>query len=99
MSGKGDDQINGAVGTRVTEVVQCSGGHGVAAGPAEASRTPPSRILATAALEARLGEGFDAGDPLSDIGNILTWSKHGCSPDERRVKSSFYAHKANCQLH
>ena len=52
-----------------------------------------------APLDARLGEIFAAGNPLGGIWDILAWSDHGRSPDERLARSSVYALTADCNLH
>jgi hypothetical protein len=77
MPGERDDEVDGAAGARVAEVVQGARGGGVAAGTGAAARTAASFVVAAALFETRLGELLDAGDALGGIGNIFAGSRHG----------------------
>lgn len=77
MTGKGNDQIGGAVGPRVAEVVKDAGAHGIAAGAAATARAGSRRPVAAAPLDAWLGEILDARDALGDIRDIFPWTGHG----------------------
>jgi hypothetical protein len=76
MARESDHQVNRAVGPRITEVVEGTRAHGVAAGavatPRAASRWPG----APAPLDPRFGQVFDTRDALRDVGDILTWTSH-----------------------
>ncbi len=76
MAGESDNQIDGAVGPCITEVMEGTGTHGVATGAVATVRTRARRPVATVSLNARLGQVFDTGDPLGDVRNILAWTKH-----------------------
>jgi len=76
MAGESDDQIDGAVGPRITEVMEGTNSHGVATGAVATARAGARRPVATVPLDARLREVFDTSDALGDIGYILTWTTH-----------------------
>jgi hypothetical protein len=76
MAGESDNQIDGAVGPCITEVMEGTGTHGVATGAVATVRTRARRPVATVSLNARLGEVLDTSDALGDIGYILTWITH-----------------------
>jgi len=76
MAGESDNQIDGAVGPCITEIMEGTGSHGVATGAVATVRTGARRPVATVSLDARLGEVFDTSDALGDIGYILTWITH-----------------------
>src|SRR5437867_2449042 len=99
MARERDNQVNGAVGPSITEVMEGTGGHSIAAGAVATARAGARRPVATASLEARLGQVFDTSDALADIRDIFSWTSHGYSPDARGVRSSFYAHWKNGRLH
>src|SRR5579871_2340994 len=99
MSRESDNQVNRAVGPSITEVMEGTGAHSIAAGAVATARAGARRPVTTAPLDARLGQVFDTSDALADIGDIFSWTSHGCSPDARGVRSSFYAHRKNGRLH
>jgi hypothetical protein len=76
MAGESDHQVNGAVGSGIPEVMEGTGAHGVAAGAVPTARAASRRPIATPPLDARLGEFFDPGDALGDIGDIFPWTSH-----------------------
>jgi hypothetical protein len=92
MAGESDNQINGAVGPSITEVMEDPGAQGIATGAVPTARAGSRRPVATAPLDARLGQVFDTSDALGDIRDILTRTSHGCPPDARGVRSSSYAY-------
>src|SRR3954452_6962327 len=77
MPRESDDQVNGAVGPSITEVVQGARAHGVAAGAVLTARAGPRRPVAAAPPDPRLGQVFDTRDALGDVGGILTRTGHG----------------------
>ena len=93
MAGESDNQVNGVVGPSITEVMEGTGAHGIATGAVATARAGSRRPVAAAPLDARLGQVFDTGDPLGNIGDILTWTSHGCSPDANAFRSSSYAQR------
>jgi hypothetical protein len=76
MAGESDNQINGAVGPSITEVMEGTGSDSIAAGAVATARAGSRRPVATTPLQTRLGEVFDTSDALGDIGYILTWITH-----------------------
>jgi hypothetical protein len=78
MPGESDDEVDGAAGARVAEVVQGALGDGVAAGAGTAARAAPGLVVAAALFDTRLGEVLDAGDALGGVGDIFAGSVHGC---------------------
>src|SRR3954465_15666249 len=76
MAGERDHQVNGAFGPRITEVMEGTAAHGVAAGTVATARAGPRRPVATSPLDAWLGQVFDTRDPLGDIGDIFPWASH-----------------------
>jgi hypothetical protein len=76
MAGEGEDQIDGAVGPSIAEVVEDAGAHGVATGAVATARAGARWPVAAAPLDARLGQVFDTGDALGDIRDILPWPNH-----------------------
>src|SRR4051794_14064040 len=67
MFGVGDDKIDRAVRARVAQVVQSARGNRVAASAAVAAPATPSRVVAAAVFDTRLGKVLDAGDTLGDV--------------------------------
>ena len=76
MAGESDNQNNGAVGPSITEIMEGARAHGIAAGAVTTARAGSRQPVATAPLDARLGQVFDMSDALGDIGYILTWTTH-----------------------
>jgi hypothetical protein len=76
MAREGDNQVNGAVGPGIPEVVEGTRAHGKAAGAVATARTRSCRPVATAPFDTRLGQVFDTGDALRDIRDVLTWTTH-----------------------
>jgi hypothetical protein len=76
MAREGDDQVNGAAGPGITEVVEGTRAHGIAAGAAATARAASRRPVAAAPLDPRLGQVFDTCDALGDVGDILTRTSH-----------------------
>ena len=76
MAGERDNQVNGVVGSGITEVMEGTGADGVAPSATAAAWAGSRRPVATASLDARLGEVFDTGDALGDIRDIFPWSSH-----------------------
>ena len=76
MPREGDNQVNGAVGPSITEVVEGSPAHGIATGAVAAARAGSRWPVATAPLDPRFGQVFDTRDALAAIGDILTWTSH-----------------------
>src|ERR1700676_4817966 len=66
MAGESDNQINGAVGPSITEVMEGTTAHGIATGAVATARAKSRRPVATAPLDARLGQIFDTSDALGD---------------------------------
>src|ERR1041385_5395776 len=79
MPGEGDDEIDGAAGAWVAEVVQGARGDGVASGTDATAGAAPGLVVAAALFDPGLGEILDAGDPLGRVGDIFTGSVHGCA--------------------
>ena len=76
MAGESDNQIDGAVGPCITEVMEGTNSHGVPAGAVATARARSCRPVAAMPLDTGLGEVFDTSDALRDIGYILTWTTH-----------------------
>jgi hypothetical protein len=76
MAGVSDDQIDGAIGPRIAEVMEGTASHGVATSAVTTARAGSRRPVATAPLDAGLGQVFRPSDALGDIGNILPWTDH-----------------------
>ena len=76
MAGESDNQVNGVVGPRITEVVEGTRAHGLATGAVATAPTGSRRPVATAPLNARLGQVFDTGDAFGDIRDIFPWTSH-----------------------
>jgi hypothetical protein len=76
MPREGNDQIDGAIGPSIPEVVEGPGAHGVAAGTLATARARSPRAVAAAPLQAWLGQVFDPADAFGDIRNIVPWSSH-----------------------
>jgi hypothetical protein len=76
MARESDHQINGVVGPSITEVMEGTASDSIPAGAAATARAGSRRPVATMPLEAWLGEVFDTGDALGDIGNIFPWTSH-----------------------
>jgi hypothetical protein len=78
MSGEGDDEIDGAAGPWVAEVVQGARGDGVAPGTGATARAAPGLVVAAALFDPGLGEVLDSSDPFGRVGDIFAGSVHGC---------------------
>jgi hypothetical protein len=76
MAGEGDDQVDGAIGPGIPEVMEGTAGHGIAAGAPATARAGARRPVAAAPLEAGLGQVFGPSDALGDVRNILPWTSH-----------------------
>jgi hypothetical protein len=76
VAGEGDDQINGAVGSGLSEVMERASAHGEAAGTATAARTKARRPVAAAPLDARWRQILNTRYALGDIRDILPWTIH-----------------------
>jgi hypothetical protein len=76
MARESDDQVNGAVGPSITEVVEGARGHGIAAGAVAAARARSRWPVATAPLDPRPGQVFDTRDAFGDVRDVLTWTSH-----------------------
>jgi hypothetical protein len=76
MAGENDNQINGAVGPSITKVMEGTGAYGIATGAVPTARAGSPRPVATAPLDARLGQVFDTSDALGDIRYIFSWTSH-----------------------
>ena len=76
MAGESDNQVNGVVGPGITEVMEGTGADGIATGAMATARAGSRRPVATAPLNARLGQVFDARDALGDIRDIFPWTSH-----------------------
>jgi hypothetical protein len=76
MAGESDNQINGAVGPSITEVMEGTGTHSIAPGAVTTARTRPRQPVATTPFDARLGQVFDARDALGDIRDIFPRTSH-----------------------
>jgi len=77
MAGERDDQINGAVGPGISEVMEGASAHGIAAGAAATAWARTRRPVAAAPLDARFGQILDTRDALGDIRDIFSWAGHG----------------------
>ncbi len=76
MAGESDNQINGTTGPSITEIMEGTTAHGIAARRDGDSAGKVARPVATAPLDARLGQVFNTRDALGDIRDILTWTSH-----------------------
>jgi hypothetical protein len=76
MAGERDNQVNRVVGPSITEVMKGTGADGIATGAVATARAGSRRPVATASLDAGLGEVFDTCDALGDIRDIFPWSSH-----------------------
>jgi hypothetical protein len=76
MAGEGDQQIDGAFGPSIAEVVEGARAHGIAAGAVTTARAGSRWPVAAAPLDAWLGQVFDASDALGDIRDILPGTSH-----------------------
>src|SRR5262249_23898492 len=99
MAREPDHQVNRAVGPSIPKVVNGPRAHGIATGAVATARPRPLRPVATAPLEPRFGQVFDTCDALGAIRDILTWTRHGYSPDATALRSSSYANEKCRQLH
>src|SRR6185369_5228153 len=77
MAREGDDQIDRATGPGIPEVMEGAASHRVAAGAPATARARSCRPVATAPLDACLGEVCGPCGVLGDIGNVLPWTVHG----------------------
>lgn len=77
MLGGGNRQIDRTVRARVAQIVQGARGNSVATGAAPAAAATASRGVPAPAFDTRLGKVLDAGNALGDVGDVLTWAKHG----------------------
>lgn len=77
MFGVGNNKIDRAVRTMVTQIVQGARGNSVAARAATAPLATACRVVAASTFDTRLGKILDAGDALGDVGDVLAWTKHG----------------------
>jgi hypothetical protein len=71
MAGESDNQVNGKVGPSIAEVMEGTGADAVAARAVVTAQAGSRRPVATAPLDARLGEIFDTRDALGDIRDIF----------------------------
>jgi hypothetical protein len=99
MAGERHNQLDGAVGTGITEVMKHARAHGIAASTMPTARAGAGRPVAAALFDARLGQIGDTSDALGGIRDVLTWTNHDYSPDARGVWSLFYAHRKSRCLH
>jgi hypothetical protein len=76
MAGDSDNQVDGAVGPSITEVMEGTGAHGIATGAVATARAGSRRPVAAAPLDARLGQVFDTSNALGDIRDIFPWASH-----------------------
>jgi hypothetical protein len=76
MAGDSDNQVDGAVGPSITEVMEGTGAHGRATGAVATARAGSRRPVAAAPLDARLGQVFDTSNALGDIRDIFPWASH-----------------------
>jgi hypothetical protein len=76
MAGESDNQVNGTVGPSIPEVMEGTGTHGVAACAVTTAQATSRRPVATAPLDARLGQVFDTRDALGNIRDIFPWTSH-----------------------
>lgn len=76
MTGESDNEVNGAVSAGVAEIMQGARVHDIATGAVTTARAGTRRPVATALLDARLGQVFDMRDALSDIWDIFPWTSH-----------------------
>jgi hypothetical protein len=76
MAGDSDNQVDGAVGPSITEVMEGTGAHGIATGAVATARAGSRRPVAAAPLDARLGQVFDTSNALGDIRDIFHWASH-----------------------
>src|SRR5215469_10071186 len=79
MAGEGDNEVDGAAGTRVAQVVQATRRNGVTAGAKAAAGATAGLVVAAAAFDTGLGKVLDGGNALGDVGDVLAWSEHGCA--------------------
>ena len=80
MAGERDDQLNGAVGPRIPEVMEGALAHGIAAGAVAAARARSRRPVAAAPRDARFGQVLNTCDALGDIRDIFPWTSHRPNP-------------------
>jgi hypothetical protein len=99
MAGERDNQIDRAAGAGVAKVMQGAAVHGVATGTVTTARAEARGPVAAAPLDTWLGQVLDTRDALGDIRDILTWTRHGCSPDVKGFRSSAYEHRGKRRLH
>jgi hypothetical protein len=76
MTGESDHQLNGAVGPSIAEIMEGADTDGIAAGAVATAWAGSRWPVATAPLDARLGQVFDTGDALGDIRDIFPWRSH-----------------------
>src|SRR5262245_58494993 len=91
MPREADDQVDGASGAAVAQVVQSARGAGVASRTAAAVRAKAGGVVAAAPFDAGLGQVLDAADALGGVGDVFSWSEHGPSLLANAPLSSFYA--------
>jgi hypothetical protein len=76
MAGDSDNQVDGAVGPSITEVMEGTGAHGIATGAMATARAGSRRPVAAAPLDAPFGQVFDTSNALGDIRDIFPWASH-----------------------
>jgi hypothetical protein len=76
MARESDNQVNRAISPSITEVVEGTASRGVASGAMATARAGARRAVATAPLNARLGQVFNTRDALGDIRDIFPWTSH-----------------------
>jgi hypothetical protein len=76
MAGESDNQVNGAAGPSITEVMQGTGAHGIAAGAVATAWAGSRRPVAAAPLDTRLGQVFDTRDAFGDIRDVFPGTGH-----------------------
>ena len=73
----GQDDIAGASGGEIAEVVEDALEDPVAVGAVAAPRAGPPPVVAAALSGLGLGQMFDAGDPLGGVGQVFSGSWQG----------------------
>ena len=79
MFGEGNQEVDGATGAWVAQVVQGTGIDGVASSTVTTARAATGWVVAAAVFDAWLGKILDGGNTLGNIGDIFAWSEHGCT--------------------
>jgi hypothetical protein len=90
MLGVGDEQVDGAAGAWVAQVVQGTGVGAVAAGAVSAAGATAGGVVAAAAFDPGRGQVRGAGDAFGDVGDVRAGAEHGCTLRKQAPPSIYF---------